>query len=76
MKCGPFWLLAFFVLINNGCSLLGFGDRSVGGVARSIEARTEIAVATTLQRAHKTQAGGLPPDDGQILPENLLLARL
>ncbi|WJD68204.1 MULTISPECIES: hypothetical protein [Pseudomonas] len=75
MNCGPFWVIVFFVLINNGCSLLGFGEGSVGGVARSIESRTEITIATTLQRAQKTNAGGLPPDGGQLLPAIFLLVR-
>ncbi|MEX5350345.1 hypothetical protein WCE02_03110 [Pseudomonas juntendi] len=65
MSAGSFWVIAFFVFINNGCSLLGCGDRSVGAVARGIESRTEIANAITLQRAQKANAGGRPPDDGQ-----------
>lgn len=62
MTCGKFWVIAFFVLINNGCSLLGHGDSSVGGVARSIESRTEIASATALLRAQKANASDSPPD--------------
>ncbi|WP_338524588.1 hypothetical protein NUH87_02600 [Pseudomonas batumici] len=76
MSCGPFWVIVFFVFINNGCSLLGFGDRSVGGVARSIESRTEITIASALQRAQKVKAGGLPPHGGQVLPEIFLLTRV
>ncbi|WP_286918234.1 hypothetical protein [Pseudomonas sp. UBA6753] len=41
----------------------------------SIESRTEITIATTLQGAQKTNAGGLPPDDGQLLPAIFLLGR-
>ncbi|HGY9626010.1 hypothetical protein ODI84_07835 [Pseudomonas putida] len=65
MSAGSFWVIAFFVFINNGCSLLGCGDRSVGAVARGIESRTEIANAITLQRAQKANAGGQPPERGQ-----------
>ncbi|MGE7991401.1 hypothetical protein ACQKPE_10195 [Pseudomonas sp. NPDC089554] len=62
MTCAKFWVIAFFVLINNGCSLMGHGDSSVGGVARSIESRSEIASATALLRAQKVNAGDSPPD--------------
>lgn len=74
MSTGSFWVIAFFVFINNGCSLLGSGDRSVGAVARGIESRTEIANAITLQRAQKANAGGRPPDDGQE-PSTIFLTR-
>lgn len=62
MTRARFWVIAFFVLINNGCSLLGFADRSVGGVARSIESRSEIASASALRWAQKATAGDSPPD--------------
>ncbi|MDF0732199.1 hypothetical protein P0Y43_15895 [Pseudomonas entomophila] len=67
MTCGKFWVMAFFVLINNGCSLLGFGDRSVGGVARSIESRSEIASAAALRWAQKANASDSPPDVKRML---------
>ncbi|MHC6227403.1 hypothetical protein ACYU03_21965 [Pseudomonas sp. X10] len=66
MSWVKFWVIAFFVLINNGCSLLGFADRSVGGVARNVESRSEIAGAAALLWAQKTRAvlvgSGLPAE--------------
>ena len=69
MSCAKFWVIAFFVLINNGCSLLGHGQSSVGGIARSIESRNEIASATALLRAQKITAGDSPPEVGRVLPK-------
>jgi hypothetical protein len=44
----------------NGSSLLGIGQNSVGGVARNIECRYEIAQAIELSRAQKVLAGTRP----------------
>jgi hypothetical protein len=44
----------------NGSTLLGLGQNSVGGVARNIECRHEIAQAIELSRAQKVAAGNRP----------------
>ena len=59
-------MIVFFALINNGCSLLGHGQGSVGGVARSMEFKTEVAQAIALQRAQKLNAGNPPPKHGEL----------
>jgi len=61
-----FWVIVFFALINNGCSLLGFGEGSVGGVARSMEFKTEVAQDIELLRAQKLNAGNPPPKHGEL----------
>ncbi len=66
MRGVNFWVIVFFALINNGCSLLGHGQGSVGGVARSIEFKTEVAEAIELQRAQKLNAGNPPPEHGEL----------
>jgi hypothetical protein len=60
-----FWVIVFFALINNGCTLLGHGEGSVGGVARSIEFRTEMADAVEMVRAQKLNTGNPPPKHGE-----------
>jgi hypothetical protein len=65
MKGLNFWVLVFFALINNGCSLLGFGQGSVGGVARSIEFRYEVAQDIATQKAQKLIAGNPPHKYGE-----------
>jgi len=64
-----FWVIVFFALINNGCSLLGHGEGSVGGVARSMEFKTEVAEAIEMQRAQQLNAGNPPPKHGELFSE-------
>jgi hypothetical protein len=66
VKGSNFWVIVFFALINNGCSLLGQGEGSVGGVARSMEFKTEVAEAIEMQRAQKLNAGNPPPRHGEL----------
>jgi hypothetical protein len=61
VKGANFWVIVFFALINNGCSLMGYGEGSVGGVARSMEFKAEVAEAVELQRSQKLIAGNPPP---------------
>jgi hypothetical protein len=61
MRGANFWVIVFFALINNGCSLLGHGEGSVGGVARSMEFKTEVAEAVEMQRSQKLNTGNPPP---------------
>lgn len=65
MRGANFWVIVFFAVINNGCSLLGYGEGSVGGVARSMEFKTEVAEAIEIQRAQKLNAGNPPPRYGE-----------
>jgi hypothetical protein len=60
-----FWVIVFFALINNGCTLLGHGEGSVGGVARSMEFRAEMADAVEILRAQKINSGNPPPKSGE-----------
>lgn len=66
MKGMKFWVIVFFAVINNGCTLLGHGEGSVGGVARSIEFRTEMAEAVEMLRAQKLNTGNPPPKYGEM----------
>jgi len=43
MKGYRLWVIASLALMTNGASLLGFGQGSVGGLARAIEANHNIA---------------------------------
>lgn len=61
MRGVNFWVIVFFALINNGCSLLGHGEGSVGGVARSMEFKAEVAEDIELLRAQKLNTGNPPP---------------
>lgn len=61
MKGTQLWVIAFFTVITNGFSLIGLGQASSGGLARSIEAKHEIAHSIEMARAHKLMAGN-PPD--------------
>jgi hypothetical protein len=61
VKGANFWVIVFFAVINNGCSLLGHGEGSVGGVARSMEFKTEVAEAVEMQRSQKLNTGNPPP---------------
>jgi len=61
-----FWVIVFFAVINNGCSLLGHGEGSVGGVARSMEFKSEVAEAVEQQRAQKLNTGHPPPRHGEL----------
>lgn len=65
MRGANFWVIVFFALINNGCTLLGYGEGSVGGVARSIEFRAEMADAVEMLRAQKLNTGNPPPKYGE-----------
>ncbi|MFJ3484317.1 hypothetical protein ACIPL1_13190 [Pseudomonas sp. NPDC090202] len=67
MKGIRLWVIIFFAVINNGCSLLGYGQGSVGGVARSIEFKTEMAEAVEMLRAQKLNTGNPPPKYGELL---------
>ena len=69
MRGVKFWVIVFFALINNGCSLLGHGEGSVGGVARSMEFKTEVAEAIEMQRGQKLNAGNPPPKTGELFSE-------
>jgi hypothetical protein len=61
-----FWVIVFFAVINNGCTLLGQGEGSVGGVARSLEFRSEMAEAVEMVRAQSVNAGNPPPKVGEV----------
>jgi hypothetical protein len=54
------WVTAGLAVMINGSTLLGLGQNSVGGVARNIECRHEIAQAIELSRAQKVVAGNRP----------------
>jgi len=70
MKGYRFWVIAGLAIMTNGASLLGFGQGSVGGLARAIEANHTIA--HNIERANalgllagnppvKTEAGFFGP---------------
>lgn len=67
MKGANFWVIVFFAVINNGCSLLGHGEGSVGGVARSMEFKTEVAEAVEMQRSQQLNAGNPPPRHSEMI---------
>ena len=67
MSGGKLWVTAGLSVMINGSSLLGIGQNSVGGVARNIECRYEIAQAIELSRAHKVVAGNRPDRVGSFL---------
>ena len=67
MKGANFWVIVFFAVINNGCSLLGHGEGSVGGVARSMEFKTEVADAVEMQRSQKLNTGNPPPRHSEMI---------
>ncbi|MEB0090315.1 hypothetical protein RHM65_13745 [Pseudomonas sp. CCI4.2] len=60
MKGTQLWIIAFFAVITNGFSLTGLGQASSGGLARSIEAKHEIAHAIEMAGVHKLMAGNPP----------------
>lgn len=66
MRGANFWVIVFFAVINNGCSLLGRGEGSVGGVARSIEFKSEVAQDIEMLRAERLTAGNPPPKHGEL----------
>lgn len=67
MKGANFWVIVFFALINNGCSLLGHGEGSVGGVARALEFKTEVSEAVQMQRSQKLNTGNPPPRHSEVI---------
>jgi hypothetical protein len=69
VKGGRFWVIVFFAVINNGCSLLGHGEGSVGGVARSMEFKTEVAEAIDIQRAQTLNTGNPPHKHGAFVSD-------
>lgn len=69
MRGANFWVIVFFAVINNGCSLLGFGEGSVGGVARSMEFKAEVAEDIEMLRAQKLNAGNPPPKHGEFFSD-------
>ncbi|MBV6822911.1 hypothetical protein [Pseudomonas sp. PD9R] len=54
------WVIAFLAVITNGFSLLGIGQGSIGGVARSIEANHNIARNIETAKAMGLLAGNPP----------------
>jgi len=69
VRGASFWVIVFFAVINNGCSLLGFGEGSVGGVARSMEFKAEVAEDIEMLRAQKLNAGNPPPKHGEFVSD-------
>ncbi len=67
MSGGKLWVTAGLAVMINGSSLLGIGQNSVGGVARNIECRYEIAQAIAVSRAQKVVAGNRPERVGHSL---------
>ena len=66
MSGGKLWVTAGLAVMINGSSLLGIGQNSVGGVARNIECRHEIAQAIAVARAQKVVAGNRPERIGVL----------
>jgi len=64
---GKLWVTAGLAVMINGSSLLGLGQNSVGGVARNIECRHEIAQAIAVARAQKVVAGNRPERVGVVV---------
>lgn len=60
MKGSQLWVIAFFTVITNGFSLVGLGEASSGGLARSIECKHSIAHGIEMARAHTLIAGNPP----------------
>ncbi|WP_297837833.1 hypothetical protein [Pseudomonas sp.] len=60
MKGTQLWVIAFFAVITNGFSLIGLGQASSGGLARSIEAKHEITHAIEMAASQKLMAGNPP----------------
>ncbi|MCQ3033704.1 hypothetical protein NLO88_23895 [Pseudomonas syringae] len=67
MSGGKMWVTAGLAVMINGSTLLGIGQNSVGGVARNIECRYEIALAIELSRAQKVLAGNRPEKVGVVV---------
>ena len=67
MSGGKMWVTAGLAVMINGSTLLGIGQNSVGGVARNIECRYEIAQAIELSRAQKVLAGTRPEKVGVVV---------
>lgn len=63
-------VIAFLAFINNGFSLLGNGQGSIGGVARAIEANHNITHNIQTAKAMGLLAGNPPskPDSGFFGP--------
>ncbi|RRV05552.1 hypothetical protein EGJ27_17190 [Pseudomonas sp. v388] len=58
---GPgIWVTAGLAVMINGSTLLGAGQSSAGGIARSIECRHGIAHAIERSQAEKSMATTLP----------------
>jgi hypothetical protein len=64
MSGAGIWVTAGLAMMINGSSLLGVGQNSVGGIARSIECRHEIAHAIERSRAEKLIAATPPQNAG------------
>lgn len=67
MSGGKLWVTAGLAVLINGGTLLGVGQGSVGGVARSIECRHEIAHAIERSRAQNMVAGNRPERAGDFV---------
>ena len=61
MKGYRLWVIAGLALMTNGAALLGFGQGSVGALARAIEANHSIA--HNIERANSQVAGCYSHDD-------------
>jgi hypothetical protein len=66
MSGGKLWVTAGLAILINGGSLLGIGQGSAGGLARSIECRHEIAHNIERARAQKMVAGNPPQRSGAV----------
>ncbi|MDB6143206.1 MAG: hypothetical protein JWP80_2250 [Pseudomonas sp.] len=64
MKGTQLWIVAFFAVITNGFSLIGLGQASSGGLARSIEAKHEIAHSIEMARTQTMMASNPPNKSG------------
>lgn len=70
MKGTQLWIVAFFAVITNGFSLIGLGQASSGGLARSIEAKHEIAYKIEMARTQMTMASN-PPNKSRMFESAL-----
>ncbi|PAW49551.1 MULTISPECIES: hypothetical protein [Pseudomonas] len=65
MKGYRFWVIAGLALMTNGAALLGFGQGSVGALARAIEANHSIA--HNIERANSQGLlAGNPPIKAEV----------
>lgn len=65
MNGAGIWVTAGLAMMINGSSLLGIGQNSAGGVARSIECRHGIAHA--IERARSERAAVISPPCGKLI---------